>query len=172
MFSESIDENFKEAYKEMTEVVAKNLEEDLKKEEGDRKFKDLKLSNNHFPVRRIITAGDDICFVTEGRLGLECAAAFIKALGKTRNAVDHKSYSACAGVAIVHQKYPFYRAYELAELLCSNAKKFGASYSVDGSGKDVSAIDWHIEFGEMSDSLEAIRKKFFRFFLHFPKTRA
>ena len=159
-FSESIDENFKAAYKEMTDTVAENLQQDLEKEEENRRFKDLKLSDNYFPIRRIITAGDDICFVTEGRIGIECAAAFIKALGKQKNAVDHKSYSACAGVAIVHQKYPFYRAYELAELLCSNAKKFGASYSADGSGKDVSAIDWHIEYGEMSDSLEDIRKKY------------
>lgn len=159
-FSESIDKNFKNAYQKMTEIVAKNLDEDLEKEEENRRFKDLKLSNKHFPIRRIITAGDDICFVTEGRIGIECAVAFIKALGNTRNAVGHQSYSACAGVAIVHQKYPFYRAYELAELLCSNAKKFGASYSADSSGKDVSAIDWHIEFGEMSDSLEDIRKKY------------
>ncbi len=149
-FSRSIDEQFKEAYKEMAEYVAENIRKG--------RLCDLDIRENKLPVRRLITAGDDICFVSEGRIGLECAAAFIHALGKKKNLVDQEGYAACAGVAIVHQKYPFYKAYALAELLCSNAKKFGASLSEDGSGRDVSAIDWHIEFGEVKDTLEEIRR--------------
>lgn len=152
-FSSSIDDQFKEAYKEMAECVAGNVRAG--------KLDALDIKENKLPVRRIITAGDDICFVAEGRIGLECAAAFIYALGRKENPVDKESYAACAGVAILHQKYPFYKAYELAELLCSNAKKFGASLSEDGSGKDVSAIDWHIEFGEIKDTLEEIRKAYY-----------
>lgn len=149
-FSESIDKDFKAAYKDMVNVVVKDLEGG-KLEQLDRK-------GDNFPVRRIITAGDDICFVAEGRIGIECARVFLEALSEKSNAEDKEGYAACAGIAIVHQKYPFYRAYELAELLCSNAKKFGASLSQDGSGKEVSAIDWHIEFGEMGDTLDEIRK--------------
>lgn len=151
-FSESIDRQFKEAYIDMVEVVVKNLE--------DKKLEQLDLRQNDFPVRKVITAGDDICFVAEGRIGIECARVFIEALGKKENEEDKEGYAACAGVAIVHQKYPFYRAYELAELLCSNAKKYGASLSPDGSGKEVSAIDWHIEFGEVGDTLEEIRDSY------------
>lgn len=148
-FSESIDEDFKSAYKGMSEYVAGCMEKGL--------LKELNLTAGNFPVRRIITAGDDICFVAEGRIGLECAAAFIKQLGGRQNRVDHEGYAACAGVAIVHQKYPFYKAYELAEKLCGSAKKYGAGLSSDGFGNDVSAIDWHIEFGEVKDTLEEIR---------------
>lgn len=151
-FSRSVDRQFKEAYKEMAETVAGNIERG--------RLKELDLRENRLPVRRIITAGDDICFVAEGRIGLECAAAFIRALGRKRNDADREGYSACAGVAIVHQKYPFYKAYELAELLCGNAKRFGASLSEDGTGRDVSAIDWHIEFGEVKDTLEEIRREY------------
>ena len=151
-FSESIDEDFKSAYKDMVEQVAQNIE--------NNNLEELDIQNKNFPVRRIITAGDDICFVAEGRIGIECAVAFIRALSQKKNKEDNETYSACAGVAIVHQKYPFYKAYELAELLCSNAKKFGASLSSDKSGKDVSAIDWHIEFGEMKDTLEEIRSDY------------
>lgn len=43
-------------------------------------------------------------------------------LGARTNRVDKRSYAACAGVAVVHQKYPFYKAYELAEMLCGSAK--------------------------------------------------
>ncbi len=151
-FSQSIDDQFKEAYKEMAEYVAGNIK--------NNRLGDLDIREKKLPVRRVITAGDDICFVAEGRIGPECAAAFIRALGKKKNPVDEKGYAACAGVAIVHQKYPFYKAYELAEMLCGNAKRFGAALSEDGSGFDVSAMDWHIEFGEIRDTLEEIRKEY------------
>lgn len=151
-FSESIDKDFKAAYKDMVDVVIKNMQAN--------KLDKLDLKEKKFPVRRVITAGDDICFVAEGRIGIECAKEFIKALSKKQNAEDKEGYAACAGVAVIHQKYPFYRAYELAELLCSNAKRFAAELSADGSGKEVSAIDWHIEFGEMGDTLEEIRENY------------
>lgn len=99
----------------MTEIVKMNLEKGV--------LKGLNLKDRNFPVRRIITAGDDICFVTEGRIGIECAVAFIKALSKRKNKEDGEGYAACGGVAIVHQKYPFYQAYELAEMLWQSCEK-------------------------------------------------
>lgn len=149
-FSVSVDDDFKHTYLEMAEVVADKIR--------NGELENLSLEKNRFPIRRIITAGDDICFVTEGRIGIECAALFVKLLNQKVN--NGMPYASCAGVAIVHQKYPFYKAYELAEMLCSNAKKFGASLSCDGSGKDVSAIDWHIEFGEIKDTLDEIRSDY------------
>ena len=148
-FSSHIDSDFKVAYKEMEKDILASIKSGA--------LNDLELSEKHFPVRRIITAGDDICFVSEGRIGIECAVRFIEKLSKKTNEEDEEGYAACAGVAIVHQKYPFYKAYELAESLCSNAKKYGASLSKDGSGKEVSVVDWHIEFGEIKDTLDEIR---------------
>ena len=57
-------------------------------------------------------------------------------------------------MALVHTKYPFHAAYDLAEQLCSSAKKFGAS--IDAEGR-VSAMDWHIEYGQLKDTLGEIR---------------
>jgi hypothetical protein len=151
-FSEAIDSDFKDAYRDMTEVVAENIRQG--------RLEELDLKENNFPIRRIITAGDDICYVTEGRIGIESAVIFLKKLKEKINSVDKEHYSACAGVAVVHQKYPFYKSYELAEALCSNAKRFGASISGDGLGKDISSIDWHLEFGEVGDSLEQIREEY------------
>lgn len=150
-FSEGIDSDFKAAFKEMNEVVGTNIR--CGKDHPDVK---------DFPVRRLITAGDDICFVTAGEIGIECAVRYIQALTKTErsNAVDGEGYHACAGVAIVHKKYPFFKAYELAEELCSNAKKYGAAISKTDNGASVSAIDWHIEYGEVGDSLEEIRQDY------------
>ena len=69
-FSRCIDKDFKDSYREMADEVAKRI--------SDKEIcKELELIENYFPVRHIITAGDDICFVTEGRIGIECARIFI-----------------------------------------------------------------------------------------------
>ena len=106
------------------------------------------------PLRPVILAGDDVCFVCRGSWGLECARLFLEHLTDKTNAQDGKTYAACAGVALVHTKYPFHAAYDLAEQLCSSAKKFGAS--MDAQGR-VSAMDWHIEYGQLKDTLGEIR---------------
>lgn len=150
-FSGSIAEDFKTSYDEMEKDILASIKNGM--------LNDLNIST-YFPVRKVILAGDDICFVSDGRIGIECAVRFLENLRKKTNKQDEKEYAACAGVAIVHQKYPFYKAYELAEKLCENAKKYAASLSEDGSGKEVSAIDWHIEFGEIKDTLEEIRNDY------------
>ena len=106
------------------------------------------------PIRPVILAGDDVCFVTAGDLGLECARVYLQNLTALCNQEDGHPYAACAGVALVHQKYPFHQAYQLAEALCSNAKQFGAKLDREGR---VSALDWHIEFGQLKENLEQIR---------------
>ena len=161
-FSECIDNDFKAAYSEMIEDVKESIENGkLKGMLTLKEEKKEKVENNYFfPIRRIITAGDDICFVTEGRIGIECARIFIEKLNNKINEVDHKGYAACAGAALVHLKYPFYRAYELAESLCSKAKKEGAVLSPEDNGRSVSSIDWHIEFGELKDSIDEIEKDY------------
>lgn len=148
-FSASVDRDFKNSYREMADRIAENL----KNGAGEK----LDLKENYFPVRQIILAGDDVCFVTEGRIGLEAARIFIEQLSGKCNEQDGMGYTACAGVAIVHHKYPFYKAYELAEMLCSNAKRSIAEYGTEGKA---CAIDWHIEFGELVDSIEDLREKY------------
>lgn len=153
-FSEKIDKLFKGAYSDMQNVVKKQIEngnlKDLSLEEVVNGEKQI-----NFPIRRIITAGDDICFVSEGKIGIECAVEYMKALWKRSEGEN----SACAGVAIVHQSYPFYKAYEIAESLCSSAKKYNASLDKEGCA-NACAIDWHIEYGEMYGGLDEIRKHY------------
>ncbi len=151
-FSDDIDNAFKRAYKEMADEIAEAV---LAGRLGS-----LELENGTFPVRRIILAGDDVCFVTEGRIGIEAARIFIEKLSAIEN--EYGRFTACAGVAVVHQKYPFYKAYEMSELLCSNAKKYIASFQdkVEDAGAKGCAIDWHIEYGEIMDSLAQVRKMY------------
>lgn len=160
-FSNAIDTDFKGTFSDMCKAVAGNISEDGKL--GDIQLKMASSGKYFFPIRRIITEGDDICFVTEGRIGIECARIFAELISKRVNCVDGNGYAVGVGIAIVHQKYPFYMAYELAELLCSNAKKYIANSTKDFKDVDASnvcAIDWHIDFGELGDGIDDIRAKY------------
>ncbi len=108
-------------------------------------------SKEILPFRPIIIGGDDITFVSEGRLGIWLAEQFLKAFqGQTVS--DGKQIDACAGVAITKTKYPFYRGYSLSEQLCKNAKEKRKSNGSKGSW-----IDFHISFGGISGTLQQIR---------------
>jgi hypothetical protein len=112
---------------------------------------------NVVPVRPIIASGDDICFITYGQLGLESARLFIQYLQKEsiqiKDNVHH--FEACAGVAIVKHKFPFWLAYALADKLCANAKKrlqadsdiWSKRLPEEQKSFDTSLIDWHIVTG-------------------------
>lgn len=143
-FSNEIDLHYDEAYTEMCEELSAKLPS----------LGWVADENHCFPVRRIIGAGDDVCFVCSGKLGIACAASFVRHLSKKCNHADEQGYAACAGVCMVHKKYPFRAAYDLSEQLCSNAKRFGASFDKNGG---ICAIDWHIEYGQLKDSLSEIR---------------
>ena len=140
-FSSEIDQHFAEAFNEMAQELADNLE-----------FRYKRASKKYLPLRKIIGAGDDVCFITAGKHGLECAASFLRHLSTKRNSADGKLYTACAGVVLIHKKYPFRQAYDLSEELCRNAKSFCSAY-----GGGISALDFHVEYGQMKDSLSAIR---------------
>lgn len=142
-FSLEIDRHFSEAFDAMRDELTEKLPS-----LGWNAVKDF------FPLRRIINAGDDVCFVCAGKLGLSCAASFLRHLNGKVNQADGSGYAACAGICMVHKKYPFRAAYDMSEELCSNAKRFGVEYDPTGG---ISAIDWHIEFGQLKDSLGEIR---------------
>lgn len=140
-FSEGIQQDFEAAFHDTVAEVVRVFQ-----------------PGKNLPIRPVILAGDDVCFVTAGSIGLECARVFLEKLSRRANAQQpDQPYAACAGVALVHTKYPFHRAYELAEELCSSAKRYGAT--LDAAGR-VSAMDWHIEFGQLKDSLSRLREDY------------
>lgn len=121
------------------------------------------------PLRPIIIGGDDITFICPGRMGLEYAQRFIKYVNsedlldeefeKLFKEIQNKEgkmfgrkLSCCAGVAIVPSKYPFFRAYELAEQLCSEAK-------VKSRKDDGSYLDFAILHGEKYGDIGLLRKE-------------
>lgn len=120
------------------------------------------------PIRPIIIGGDDITFVCPARVGIEYAKRFIEAVNKQEFLSDEqhkrmseevkkednsiilsKTMSCCGGVAVVPLKYPFFRAYQLAEHLCGSAKNKSRK-------NDNSLIDFAILYGEMTSDLEQL----------------
>lgn len=155
LFSKEIDRQFTEAFDEMAQELADALD----RTEPVRKLRE-EGRTPELPLRKIICAGDDVCFqVPSGRHGLECAASFLRHLSTKRNRADGKYYTACAGVVLVHQKYPFRPAYEMSEALCRSAKHFCAEAG-PGVRERLSALDFHIEYGQLKGSLEDIRSDY------------
>lgn len=147
-FSMGITRIYEEAFKKMTNIIEKNKE---------MLSKYTKINDKSFPLRPLIIAGDDITYISNGYIGVESSRTFIQELNKhniTVEGINLGKLDACAGVAIVKKGYPFIRAYDLAEGLCSNAKM-----AVLESGKEGSAIDFHISQGEINTSIHDIREK-------------
>ena len=112
----------------------------------------LKMENGKWvlPIRPIVNAGDDITFICHGRLGIYLAEQYIKILADPE--IGDMSVSSCAGVAIVHTKYPFYKAYELCNELCDSAKADSRSKI----GEDANRIQYMISSSGFTGDLDKI----------------
>lgn len=152
-FSDEIRNIYEAAFKNMANIV--KLNEDKLKD-------DTKIKEGRFPIIPIILAGDDITYVTNGKIGIETARIFIEYLNKNEIEIYNRNkvkLNACAGVAIVRTSHPFVKSYSLAEDLCSNAKKRRrAEYPDD----DYSLIDWHIEQGDLLGNISDIREEHYK----------
>lgn len=104
------------------------------------------------PIRPIIAGGDDITFVCEGRLGMYLAERLLHHM--TSVPIDGSKIQACAGVVLVHSKFPFYKAYKLCEEVTKVAK--------DASrGTETSRLHYHLSTGGFSGSYEDIVRQEF-----------
>jgi len=160
-------DNIKKAYKEAMIFVTKELVEALN-ETGLAKELDLKTDENDkliFPLRIIVLNGDDVTFVTDGRLGLALANLFLQEVHNNPITVGGKpmSLSACAGIAIVKSHFPFYRAYQLAEELCRSAKTKGKilfKQKKNSENEEMGSwLDFHIVYSGITTKLEELRTK-------------
>jgi len=105
------------------------------------------------PLRPILLGGDDLTFVCDGRIALDLAETALDVFNKSD--VPHLGkISACAGVAMVRVHAPFARAYELAEKLCTSAKRMLKKNNDPGC-----ALDWHIGACRPGEAIEDIRKR-------------
>lgn len=98
----------------------------------------------YIPIRPIVLGGDDFTVICRADFAVEYAEAFIRAFEtetkdrvggilRENNVFYSKNHlTACGGIAFIKSSYPFYYGYELAEALCSEAKKDAKADLCDG----------------------------------------
>lgn len=127
----------------------------------------LKLDENFLPIRPLIIGGDDVTFFCPAKMAILFTKTLMENLyaETPEDAPEHltgeisRHMDACAGIAILPTKYPFFRGYELAEQLCDVAKKSMRELD-DKSGS--SWLDFAILHGEQAPTLEQIRSTEYR----------
>ena len=122
-------------------------------------IEDYNFYNNILPIRPIVLGGDDVTFVCHGKLGIWFAKKFMEKFKS--NFIDKEQtipFSSCAGVAIVKTKYPFYRAYQLAEELCNSAKRKRKKYMDENDLEEGGNwLDFQLAYSGLGNTLEEIR---------------
>lgn len=136
----------------------------------------LNLAENFLPIRPLIIGGDDVTFLCPANVSLLFTKTLIENLNVETpdNAPEHltekisRHMDACAGIAILPTKYPFFRGYELAEQLCDSAKKSmrnlakEKNWSEEQILRGSSWLDFAILHGEQAPTLQQIREKEYR----------
>lgn len=120
-FSESLDKATKEAAIETYKAVKERFDEDV-----------------FIPIRPIVLGGDDFTTICRADIALEYVTEFIKQFEEKTVFIEEydklkfNNLTACAGIAYIKSSYPFYYGYNLAESLCSEAKKDAKANIADG----------------------------------------
>ena len=133
----------------------------------------LDLKKNDLPIRPLIIGGDDVTFLCPANMAILFTKTLVEILDADTpaDAPEHltekisRHMDACAGIAILPTKYPFFRGYKLAEQLCDEAKKKMRALAKEKklSQEEIlrgsSWLDFAILHGEQSPKLEQIRAK-------------
>jgi len=173
--SEIVNKHYKKVIRQVFETFIKEEvpamhEEDsgyrLKKvPEEDRIHKDFE-ETYYLPFRPLLISGDDITFVAHGKLGIYLAEQILLELDKeeysisipVNNSENEKiPLHACAGIAIAGTKTPFYQVYNIAEELCSRAKKeaYTKNWDEPGSYLDFALISSSGMMKDFDDFLDS-----------------
>lgn len=158
--SYQINMSYKRVFESMVSAIS-----DLAKKSDDMKLKE----NDEIFFIPVVTAGDDITYVCNGRVAIDSVEYFanqISNCGMTFECTPESpeslaayGFSVCAGVAFVHSHFPFYIAYDVAEACCENAKE-EAKKSKNMQGDRIGNwIDFHICKNVQARNLKEIRKK-------------
>ena len=150
------------------ELLAKILR--MKTAGGFDKILDLK--GKFLPIRPLIIGGDDVTFLCPANMAILFTKTLMEILDADTptDAPEHltekisRHMDACAGIAILPTKYPFFRGYKLAEQLCDSAKKSMREQigSTDEIPRGSSWLDFAILHGEQPPTLEQIRSTQYR----------
>ena len=124
----------------------------------------LRLRENVFPFRPIVYGGDDLTFVCDGRVGLPLTEYYLQRFseGNINVCGKEQSVDACAGVAIVHTKFPIAQAYHFADELCGLAKTRRREKNANNNETVGSWLDFQIIQEGATSSITSLREAQYR----------
>lgn len=152
LLSQEIDNLYKEA-------LSKTVVEIYKDQEKEVAF------------RPVIRDGDDITFIIEAKKAFQFVKTYMKKLSEEIELKEkypimtggEMKVSAGAGIAFVHDKFPFDVAYEYAEQLCKSAKTKLKELAEKGDiPESTSCLDFQVIRSGIGDNIEEYRKKRYR----------
>lgn len=90
-----------------------------------------------YPFRPVVLGGDDMTMICKASLALDYTKLYLE---EFENATKQKlgaenGLTACAGIAFIKSSYPFHYGYDLAEELCSQAKKVSKNSLIQKEAK-------------------------------------
>ena len=83
------------------------------------------------PIRPVVLGGDDMTVICRADIAIAYARSFLSHF-EEETKLRGFPLTACAGIAFIKSSYPFHYGYDLAEMLCSRAKKDAKSRKVNG----------------------------------------
>lgn len=120
------------------------------------------LGNEDIPIRPIVLSGDDFTMICRADFALDYTKAFIDYFEKKTKekgiGIDGEGLKACGGIAFVKSSFPFYYGYEMAESLCTAAKK-DAKNMVSDQAKAPSCIMFYKVEDSFTESYEEIKNR-------------
>lgn len=135
------------------------------KEKEKEKEKEL------IPIRPIVLGGDDLTVICRADLAIPYVTQFLKSFEQNTKGIVKRGVfadepyqtglTACAGVAFIKSSYPFHYGYNLAESLCSAAKKDAKDTEAirNGNALPKSCLCFHRVQGSFTDDYDTIIKR-------------
>jgi hypothetical protein len=109
----------------------------------------------YLPLRPIVDDGDDLTFVCHGRLGLSLAVRYLELFEQeAKKVLSPRRATACAGVLVMPQKFPFAQGYRLAAELCAAAKQRRRETRSEDAW-----LDFHVQMEGRAGDIEFIRAR-------------
>lgn len=164
---------FSEKLDEATTASARAAYEAVKEQ-----FKNPEEKADFIPIRPIVLGGDDLTVICRADLALDYVTMFMskfeentRKMLKDANGLSllkdvfemesDKRLTACAGIAYIKSSFPFYYGYNLAETLCSLAKKDAKDKQEIKDGKKLpkSCLMFHKVQDSFTEDWSAIAKR-------------
>ncbi|WP_343762428.1 Cas10/Cmr2 second palm domain-containing protein [Clostridium oceanicum] len=158
--TKNIDEHYRTTFNKVLEDLVDNYNNYYEKIGYEKEKKTL-------PIRPIILAGDDITFISNGKIAIDITRLFTEEITEQKEQFGKNKYNltTSAGIAIVKRNHPFSRAVKLAGALEKNSKKKLRTMKLACEKQnlekleDASFIDWEINRGDTLDNILIIRNK-------------